>query len=51
MAEPERPEFEKRVVRLPDGRTLVYYDFPRTAPAQAPAAPPPAAGRGTGEER
>ncbi len=44
MAEPDRPEFEKRVVQLPDGRTLVYYDFPRPAP-RPPAGAPAASGR------
>jgi hypothetical protein len=46
-----RPDLDKRVIRLPDGRRLVYYRFPderrdeETPPArpgEAPASPPPA---------
>jgi hypothetical protein len=44
MSEAERPELEKEVVQLPDGRRLVYYRFPaappRAAPAPEPSAPP-----------
>jgi hypothetical protein len=50
MPEADRPQFEKEVVQLPDGRRLIYYRFPeppRAAPAPGgPAAPgAPAAGK------
>lgn len=31
------PTLVKRVVRLPDGRRLVFYDFPDRAPGDPPA--------------
>jgi len=38
MAEHEGQGFSKRVVKLPDGRYLIYYEFgPSPAPAEAPA--------------
>ncbi|HET6438410.1 MAG TPA: hypothetical protein VFG59_10135 [Anaeromyxobacter sp.] len=39
----EAPQFEKEVVRLPDGRELTYYRFPegRPQPAGKPEAPAP----------
>jgi len=36
----DRPALPRRTVRLPDGRRLVFYDFP--AGGQPEAAPPPA---------
>lgn len=57
MSEP-RPDLDRRVIRLPDGRRLVYYRFPdepageaspeRPGDAPPAAAPPPTP---TGEER
>ena len=35
------PVVEKRAIRLPDGRRLVFYDF-REPPPPAPPRPPPA---------
>ena len=37
MSQPKEapPEFEKEVVRLPDGRTLNYYRFPGFRPRPA----------------
>ena len=39
--EPERPAFEKEVIRLPDGRELTYYRFPEEpdTPLEEPAGP------------
>jgi hypothetical protein len=42
---PEAPEFEKEVVRLPDGRTLTYYRFPGAPPRPAAGAGAPAPDR------
>ena len=42
MSEP-RPDLDKRVIRLPDGRRLWFYRFPdRAGPEVAPAGPEPA---------
>lgn len=54
-----QPDLDKRVIRLPDGRRLIYYRFPepvRTegqAPAGSPPEPPGTgpARRPPGEER
>lgn len=54
MSEPE-PVMEKRTIRMPDGRSLVFYDFPEPArrpdagPARDPRAPDDRPRRG--EER
>lgn len=51
MAEEERPEFEKEVVAMPDGRRLIYYWFTNTStrprPAEEKPEPPPATTRST----
>jgi len=38
-----QPDLDRRVIRLPDGRRLVYYRFPEPAETgdQAPAGPAP----------
>ncbi len=46
MVDPERPDFEKEVVAMPDGRRLIYYWFADTSPRPRPPdgkqeAPPP----------
>jgi hypothetical protein len=43
------PVLEKREIRLPDGRRLVFYEFPEPARREAPAPPKPA-GRRAGED-
>jgi hypothetical protein len=48
--EPREPVLEKRVIRLPDGRRLVFYDFPEPARRDAPARPA-APKRPAGEDR
>jgi hypothetical protein len=45
MPEADRPQFEKEVVQLPDGRRLIYYRFPE---APSPAAAAPANTQGSG---
>ena len=39
------PQLDRQVIRLPDGRQLIYYPFPGTdaPPAEAPAPAPGAA--------
>ncbi len=37
MADEERPELEKEVVTLPDGRRLIYYWFATTSPRPRPS--------------
>lgn len=51
MAETQEPGFEKQVVRLPDGRRLIYYRFPSEPPRPGPAPSParPAAKPGSRE--
>ncbi|HEU4385418.1 MAG TPA: hypothetical protein VFR85_18170 [Anaeromyxobacteraceae bacterium] len=36
-----RPDLDKRVIRLPDGRRLVFYRFPEARAEEAPQAPRP----------
>jgi hypothetical protein len=49
MPEAQQEElFQKDVVRLPDGRQLIYYRFPEAPPTSAPAGSPqvaPTAGK------
>ncbi len=42
MSDTKVAPFEKEVVRLPDGRQLIYYRFPE-APPRAATSPAPAA--------
>ena len=35
-----RPDLDKRVIRLPDGRRLVFYRFPEEARPEGPPAGP-----------
>jgi len=37
MSDPKQSGFEKRVIELPDGRILIYYDFEAPAPASSPS--------------
>jgi hypothetical protein len=42
MTDRDADGFEKEVVQMPEGRELIYYRFPESAPPGAPPAPPPA---------
>ncbi len=39
------PAMEKRTIRMPDGRSLVFYDFPEPARQRDAGAPPDPAPR------
>jgi len=49
MEQDKEPVLEKRAVRLPDGRRLVFYEFPER-PRRDPAARPEPAGEREREE-
>jgi hypothetical protein len=51
MAEERGVPFQKEVVRLPDGRRLIYYHFPQPAPAPQPESPPPERREGNPERK
>jgi hypothetical protein len=51
MADERGAPFEKEVVRLPDGRQLIYYRFPSPAPRPEPGAPPPERREGRPERK
>jgi hypothetical protein len=42
MSDASAAPFEKEVVRLPDGRQLIYYRFPEAPPAGASTSAAPA---------
>ncbi len=47
MHQAEEAPFQRRVVRLPDGRELVFYDRPASSAAEAPAREAPTPPTGT----
>jgi hypothetical protein len=42
MADEKGAPLDKQVVRMPDGRQLIYYRFASAPPRPDPEAPPPA---------
>jgi hypothetical protein len=50
MSEQDRNAFVKRVVELPDGRRLIYYDFDREPSLPPPSSPSKERGEKAAEE-